>query len=174
MVISFICNQNKLVWILCFVFVYCISDKRNRCVTSAQIQCTVSAPCLNVLFHSDNNEIPLSIQTIAYLMKQNCFRHFFYRTVAIMEGPEVTFLFQFGNMRDMVTVPASTINLKTLKDLACDFINSKVRIANIYLIDVWIKCVMSCAVQSSKEESECTEPTTRLLNTFCFSWTFVI
>lgn len=43
-----------------------------------------------------------------------------------MEGPEVTFLFQFGNLRDMVTVPASTINLKTLKDLACDFINSKV------------------------------------------------
>lgn len=51
-----------------------------------------------------------------------------HRTIANMEGPEVTFLFQFGNMRDMVTVPASTINLKTLKDLACDFINSKVRI----------------------------------------------
>lgn len=44
-----------------------------------------------------------------------------------MEGSEVTFLFQFGNLRDMVTVPASTINLKSLKDLACDFINSKVR-----------------------------------------------
>lgn len=43
-----------------------------------------------------------------------------------MEGPEVTFLFQFGNLRDMVTVPASTINLRSLKDLACDFINSKV------------------------------------------------
>lgn len=55
-----------------------------------------------------------------------CKFHFFFSTVANMEGPEVTFLFQFGNLRDMVTVPASTINLKTLKDLACDFINSKV------------------------------------------------
>lgn len=45
-----------------------------------------------------------------------------------MEGSEITFLFQFGNLRDMVTVPASTINLKSLKDLACDFINSKVSI----------------------------------------------
>lgn len=43
-----------------------------------------------------------------------------------MEGPEVTFIFQFGIIRDMVTVPVSTINLKSLKELACDFINSKV------------------------------------------------
>lgn len=50
-----------------------------------------------------------------------------------MEGPEVTFLFQFGNLRDMVTVPASTINLKTLKDLACDFINSKVSFVAFFM-----------------------------------------
>lgn len=43
-----------------------------------------------------------------------------------MEGPEITFLFQFGNLRDMVTIPAPSINLKSLKELACDFINSKV------------------------------------------------
>ena len=43
-----------------------------------------------------------------------------------MEGPEITFLFQFGNLRDTVTVPAAAINLKSLKDMACDFINSKV------------------------------------------------
>lgn len=44
-----------------------------------------------------------------------------------MAGPEITFLFQFGNLRDIVTVDASTLNLKSLKDLACDFINTKVR-----------------------------------------------
>uniref|UniRef100_A0A336M6P4 protein kinase C n=1 Tax=Culicoides sonorensis TaxID=179676 RepID=A0A336M6P4_CULSO len=43
-----------------------------------------------------------------------------------MAGPEITFLFQFGNLRDIVTVDASTLNLKTLKDLACDFINTKI------------------------------------------------
>lgn len=40
--------------------------------------------------------------------------------------PEVTFLFQFGLIRDAVIAPQSSLNLKTLKDLACDFINSKV------------------------------------------------
>lgn len=48
-----------------------------------------------------------------------------------MEGPEVTFLFQFGSMRDAVSVPASVLNLKSLKDMACEFINTKV---NIYLV----------------------------------------
>ncbi|XP_021940164.1 serine/threonine-protein kinase D3 [Zootermopsis nevadensis] len=42
-----------------------------------------------------------------------------------MEGPEVTFIFQFGLVRDTVTAAASTLGLKTLKDLACDFINRK-------------------------------------------------
>ncbi|XP_018321505.1 serine/threonine-protein kinase D3 [Agrilus planipennis] len=42
------------------------------------------------------------------------------------QGPEVSFIFQFGLIRDIVTVPQTTLNLKTLKDLACDFINSKV------------------------------------------------
>lgn len=42
-----------------------------------------------------------------------------------MEGTEVTFLFQFGLIRDTVTVDSSTLTLKALKDLACDFINTK-------------------------------------------------
>lgn len=42
------------------------------------------------------------------------------------EGPEVTFMFQFGLIRDCVTVLQSSLNLKTIKDLAVDFINSKV------------------------------------------------
>ncbi|XP_025266146.1 serine/threonine-protein kinase D3 isoform X4 [Camponotus floridanus] len=42
-----------------------------------------------------------------------------------MEGTEVTFLFQFGLTRDTVTVDSSTLTLKALKDLACDFINTK-------------------------------------------------
>lgn len=50
---------------------------------------------------------------------------------AEMEGPEVTFLFQFGNIRDMVVVPASALTLKLLKDRACDFINTKVNIAKL-------------------------------------------
>jgi hypothetical protein len=48
-----------------------------------------------------------------------------------MEGPEVTFIFQFGLVRDTVTAVASTLGLKTLKDLACDFINRKVGTASV-------------------------------------------
>lgn len=40
--------------------------------------------------------------------------------------PEVTFLFQFGNLRDTQRVPVSALNLKSLKDFAVDFINEKV------------------------------------------------
>ncbi|XP_046804771.1 serine/threonine-protein kinase D3 isoform X1 [Lucilia cuprina] len=43
-----------------------------------------------------------------------------------MEGPEVTFLFQFGSIRDAVSVAANVLTLKTLKDLACEFINTKI------------------------------------------------
>ncbi|XP_030558873.1 serine/threonine-protein kinase D3 isoform X1 [Drosophila novamexicana] len=43
-----------------------------------------------------------------------------------MEGPEVTFLFQFGSIRDAVCVPVNALTLKSLKDLACDFINTKI------------------------------------------------
>uniref|UniRef100_A0A1I8NM65 Serine/threonine-protein kinase n=1 Tax=Stomoxys calcitrans TaxID=35570 RepID=A0A1I8NM65_STOCA len=43
-----------------------------------------------------------------------------------MEGPEVTFLFQFGSVRDAVSVAANVLTLKTLKDLACEFINTKI------------------------------------------------
>ena len=42
--------------------------------------------------------------------------------------PEVTFLFQFGNVRDTQRIPLSALNLKSLKDLAVDFINEKVNI----------------------------------------------
>lgn len=42
-----------------------------------------------------------------------------------MEGSEVTFLFQFGLIRDTITVDASVLTLKTLKEFACDFINTK-------------------------------------------------
>jgi hypothetical protein len=48
-----------------------------------------------------------------------------------MEGPEVTFIFQFGLVRDTVTATASSLGLKTLKDLACDFINRKVGTASV-------------------------------------------
>ncbi|KAH8383060.1 hypothetical protein KR009_006613 [Drosophila setifemur] len=43
-----------------------------------------------------------------------------------MEGPEVTFLFQFGSVRDAVCVPVNALTLKSLKDMACDFINTKI------------------------------------------------
>lgn len=43
------------------------------------------------------------------------------------QGSDITFLFQFGLIRDTVTVPQALLNLKTMKDLACDFVNSKVR-----------------------------------------------
>lgn len=43
------------------------------------------------------------------------------------KGPEITFMFQFGLIRDAVTVSQSTLNLKTIKLLAVDFLNSKVR-----------------------------------------------
>lgn len=42
-----------------------------------------------------------------------------------MEMPEVTFLFQFGLIRDTVTASPGSLGLKTLKDLAADFINKK-------------------------------------------------
>lgn len=45
----------------------------------------------------------------------------------IMAGsPEVAFLFQFGNLRDIVTTNVGSLTLSKLKDLACEFINSKV------------------------------------------------
>ncbi|XP_030745104.1 serine/threonine-protein kinase D3 isoform X2 [Sitophilus oryzae] len=43
-----------------------------------------------------------------------------------MDDQEVTFMFQFGFIRDAITVPQSTLNLKTIKDLACDFLNTKI------------------------------------------------
>ncbi|XP_039283018.1 serine/threonine-protein kinase D3 [Nilaparvata lugens] len=45
--------------------------------------------------------------------------------MAAGEGSEVTFLFQFGLVRDTVTADASLLTLKSLKEYACDFINTK-------------------------------------------------
>lgn len=42
------------------------------------------------------------------------------------QGPDITFIFQFGLIRDTITVPQALLNLKTIKDLACDFVNKKV------------------------------------------------
>lgn len=47
------------------------------------------------------------------------------RNTKKMEAAEVTFLFQFGLLRDTVTVDSSQLTLKSLKEFACDFINSK-------------------------------------------------
>lgn len=41
-------------------------------------------------------------------------------------GNEVTFLFQFGLVRDSATVDTSLLTLKTLKEEACRFIMDKV------------------------------------------------
>lgn len=46
-----------------------------------------------------------------------------------MAGPEIGFLFQFGTIREIVTTNAGTLTLNKLKDLACDFINTKVSVA---------------------------------------------
>jgi protein kinase D len=40
--------------------------------------------------------------------------------------PEIAFLFQFGNLRDIVTTNVGSLTLTKLKDLACEFINAKV------------------------------------------------
>uniref|UniRef100_A0A1B6DCZ5 Serine/threonine-protein kinase n=1 Tax=Clastoptera arizonana TaxID=38151 RepID=A0A1B6DCZ5_9HEMI len=42
-----------------------------------------------------------------------------------VEGSDVTFIFQFGIIRDTVSVLLSSLTLKTLKEHACDFINAK-------------------------------------------------
>jgi len=41
------------------------------------------------------------------------------------DNNNVTFLFQVGLVRDLITTDASQLTLKTLKDLACNFINQK-------------------------------------------------
>ncbi|KAK0087167.1 hypothetical protein PV325_001619 [Microctonus aethiopoides] len=42
-----------------------------------------------------------------------------------MASSEITFLFQFGLLRDTVSVEANALTLKTIKEHACDFINTK-------------------------------------------------
>lgn len=54
---------------------------------------------------------------------------------------EVAFLFQFGNLRDIVTTNAGSLTFNKLKDLACEFINSKVRI--FYIFWLFIKIVIN-------------------------------
>lgn len=39
---------------------------------------------------------------------------------------QVTFMFQVGLVRDFITTDPSQLTLKTLKDLACQFINQRV------------------------------------------------
>ena len=41
---------------------------------------------------------------------------------------QVTFMFQVGLVRDQVSMDASQMTLKTLKDLACNFINQRVSV----------------------------------------------
>lgn len=41
------------------------------------------------------------------------------------EVTEVTFLFQFGLIRDTISVDVTTLTLRSLKQYACDFVNSK-------------------------------------------------
>ncbi|KAI5707108.1 hypothetical protein M8J75_014556 [Diaphorina citri] len=43
-----------------------------------------------------------------------------------MESPEVTFIFQFGLIRDTVSAEVCSLNLKSIKELACNFINAKI------------------------------------------------
>ncbi|XP_035775867.1 serine/threonine-protein kinase D3-like [Anopheles albimanus] len=43
-----------------------------------------------------------------------------------MAGDGITFIFQFGNLRDIITVDPSALTLKMLKELACEFINNKI------------------------------------------------
>ncbi|CAL4071240.1 unnamed protein product, partial [Meganyctiphanes norvegica] len=40
-------------------------------------------------------------------------------------GADITFSVQHGMVRDIVTINASQLTLKTLKDKACEFINTK-------------------------------------------------
>lgn len=42
---------------------------------------------------------------------------------------QVTFMFQVGLVRDQVSTDASQMTLKTLKDLACNFINQRVSVS---------------------------------------------
>ena len=41
---------------------------------------------------------------------------------------QVTFMFQVGLVRDFISTDASQLTLKTLKDLACNFINQRVSV----------------------------------------------
>lgn len=44
---------------------------------------------------------------------------------------EVTFCLQSGLLKDTVSIDASELNLKSLKDLACNFFDRKVRMTSI-------------------------------------------
>ncbi len=59
-----------------------------------------------------------------------------------MEGgsSEVTFLFQFGLVRDSATVDTSLLTLKTLKEEACRFIMDKVSQKKRMHINTTITC----------------------------------
>lgn len=65
-----------------------------------------------------------------------------------MEAPEITFMFQFGSIRDAVTVCASQLNLRSLKELACNFIETHV---SVYTISMYIHIVDVCLVVRFRE-----------------------
>ena len=46
---------------------------------------------------------------------------------------QVTFMFQVGLVRDFISTDASQLTLKTLKDLACNFINQRVSVFAHYM-----------------------------------------
>ena len=52
---------------------------------------------------------------------------------------QVTFMFQVGLVRDLITTDASQLTLKTLKDLACNFINQRVSFPLIISINTETK-----------------------------------
>lgn len=56
-------------------------------------------------------------------------------TPTLSFGGEVTFTLQAGLTKDLVSVESSDLTLKTLKDLACEFIDTKVsRIMDTFVI----------------------------------------
>ena len=65
---------------------------------------------------------------------------------------QVTFMFQVGLVRDFITADASQLTLKTLKDLACNFINQRVsfffRFSNFFLCVIPLFASHSVSIRS--------------------------
>lgn len=91
--------------------------------------------------HHDDHDIKICLQLNA-------------AATTIMEAPEITFMFQFGSIRDAVTVCASQLNLRSLKELACNFIETHVSIS-VYTISMCIHIEDVCRVVCFREVAEC-------------------